>query len=47
MAHDIAEAACVFLLRPALAPEDMFPGIALENGYVKVDRSMATKPSGR
>ena len=41
-----AEVACVFLLRPALAPTDMFPGIAVENGYVKVDRAMATNLPG-
>ena len=40
------EVACVFLLRPALAPTDMFPGIAVENGYVKVDRAMATNLPG-
>ena len=41
-----ADVACVFLLRPALAPTDMFPGIEVENGYVKVDRSMATNLPG-
>ena len=41
-----ADVACVFLLRPALAPTDMFPGIGVENGYVKVDRSMATNLPG-
>ena len=41
-----AEAACVFLLRPALAPTDVFPGIAVENGYVQVDRNMATNLPG-
>ena len=41
-----AEVSCVFLLRPALAPTDVFPGIEVENGYVKADRSMATNLPG-
>ena len=41
-----AEVACVFLLRPALAPTDVFPEIAVENGYVRVDRTMATNLPG-
>ena len=41
-----AEVACVFLLRPTLAPTDVFPEIAVENGYVQVDRSMATNLPG-
>ena len=41
-----AEVACVFLLRPALAPTDLFPGIAVQTGYVQVDRSMATNLPG-
>ena len=41
-----AEIACVFLLRPALAPTDVFPEIAVENGYVQVDRAMATNLPG-
>ncbi len=40
------EAACIFLLRPALAPTDVFPGIGVENGYVLVDRTMATNLPG-
>lgn len=36
----------VFLLRPTMAPTDLFPGLALENGYVKVDRKMATNLPG-
>lgn len=28
----------VFLLRPTVAPTDLFPGLAVENGYVSVDR---------
>ena len=43
---ETAEAACVFLLRPTLAPTDVFPGIAVENGYVQVDRAMATNLPG-
>jgi len=41
-----AEAACVFILRPTIAPTDLFPGLALENGYVAVDRKMATSLPG-
>ncbi len=41
-----AEVDCVFLLRPALAPTDVFPEIGVENGYVQVDRSMATNLPG-
>ncbi|MBQ9493467.1 MAG: NAD(P)/FAD-dependent oxidoreductase [Oscillibacter sp.] len=37
---------CVFILRPALAPTDVFPAIALESGYVAVDRKMATNLPG-
>ncbi len=36
----------VFLLRPAVAPTDLFPGLAVENGYVAVDRKMATNLPG-
>ncbi|WP_295765512.1 NAD(P)/FAD-dependent oxidoreductase [uncultured Oscillibacter sp.] len=36
----------VFLLRPAMAPGDLFPGLALEGGYVAVDRAMATNLPG-
>ena len=43
---ETAEVACVFLLRPALAPTDVFPGIAVEDGYVAVDRKMATSLPG-
>ena len=41
-----AEVDCVFLLRPTLAPTDVFPEIGVENGYVKVDRSMASNLPG-
>ena len=37
---------CVFILRPALAPTDVFPNIAVENGYVAVNRKMATNLPG-
>ena len=43
---ETAEVACVFLLRPALAPTDVFPEIAVENGYVQVDRTMAANLPG-
>ena len=36
----------VFLLRPAMAPGDLFPGLAAEAGFVTVDRSMATNLPG-
>jgi thioredoxin reductase (NADPH) len=36
----------VFLLRPTMAPTDLFPGLAVENGYVTVDRKMATNLPG-
>ncbi|MDO4316272.1 MAG: NAD(P)/FAD-dependent oxidoreductase [Oscillospiraceae bacterium] len=36
----------VFLLRPAMAPADLFPGLTVENGYVAVDRKMATNLPG-
>ena len=36
----------VFLLRPTMAPADLFPGLAVENGYVEVDRRMATNLPG-
>ena len=35
-----------FLLRPAMAPGDLFPGLALEGGYVAVDREMRTNLPG-
>jgi thioredoxin reductase (NADPH) len=36
----------VFILRPAMAPTDLFPGLALEKGYVQVDRHMNTSLPG-
>jgi thioredoxin reductase (NADPH) len=36
----------VFLLRPTMAPTDLFPGLAVENGYVSVDRKMNTNLPG-
>lgn len=36
----------VFLLRPAMAPTDLFPALLVENGYVAVNRKMATNVSG-
>lgn len=41
-----AEAAGVFILRPTIAPTDLFPGLAVEDGYVSVDRRMATNLPG-
>lgn len=37
---------CVFLLRHAIPPTDLLPDLALEQGYVAVDRSMATNLPG-
>lgn len=36
----------VFILRSAMAPTDLFPELAVENGRVKVDRAMATNLPG-
>ena len=36
----------VFILRPAMAPADLFPGLALEDGYVTADRQMRTNLPG-
>ena len=36
----------VFLLRPTMAPTDVFPGLAVENGHVVVDAKMATNLPG-
>ena len=33
--------ACVFLLRPSVAPAELLPGLELEGGYIRVDRDMA------
>lgn len=38
--------ACVFILRESVAPVDLLPGLALEAGYVSVDRSMRTNLRG-
>lgn len=35
-----------FILREAMAPSDLMPGLAMEGGYVSVDRSMATNLPG-
>lgn len=37
---------CVFILRPTMAPTDLFPGLATDNGYVTVDRRMTTNLPG-
>lgn len=36
----------VFILRPAMAPTELFPGLAVEGGYVTVNRHMATNLPG-
>ena len=43
---ETVDAAGVFLLRPAMAPADLFPGLELDNGYVAVNRRMATNLPG-
>lgn len=35
-----------FILRSAMAPGDLMPSLQLENGYISVDRSMATNLPG-
>ena len=36
----------VFILRPTMAPTELFPGLAVEQGYVTGDRRMATNLPG-
>lgn len=36
----------VFLLREAIAPEKLMPGLLLNSGYIQVDRQMATNIPG-
>ena len=36
----------VFILRPSVAPADLLPGLVLDNGYIQVDRNMATSVPG-
>lgn len=36
----------VFVLRPTVAPTELFPGLTAETGYVTVDRQMATNLPG-
>ena len=43
---ETVECACVFLLRPAMAPTDIFPTLEVEGSFVKVDRKMATNIPG-
>lgn len=40
------ETACVFILRPSLAPSSLFPGLELEGNYIKVNRNMETSLPG-
>lgn len=40
------EAEGVFILRPTMAPTEIFPGLAVEQGYVTVDRQMRTNLPG-
>lgn len=43
---ETVEVACVFILRPTMAPTDLFPDLEVEGGYVTVDRHMATGLAG-
>jgi len=43
---ETVEAEGVFLLRPTMAPTDIFPALTVEDGYVTVDRRMATNLPG-
>ncbi len=43
---ETAKVDAVFLLRPTMAPGDLFPGLAMAGGYVAADRSMATNLPG-
>ena len=36
----------MFLLRETVAPAALFPGLALEGGYLRVDRDLATSLPG-
>ena len=36
----------VFVLRASLAPTDLLPSLETENGYIRVDRAMATSVEG-
>ena len=36
----------VFILRGSIAPDTLLPGLATENGFVTVDRQMATNLPG-
>ncbi len=43
---ETVEADCIFILRPSLAPSDLFRDIALKDGYVETDRDMSTNLPG-
>ncbi len=36
----------VFILRPSMAPADLLPGLAIQDGYLSVDQNMATNLPG-
>lgn len=40
------ETACVFVLRPTLSPASIFPGLAMDGNFIKVDRQMRTNLPG-
>ena len=43
---ETVECDCVFVLRPAMAPTDLFPMLEVEGSFVKVDRKMTTNLPG-
>lgn len=43
---EIIPADAVFVLRPAMAPDTLLPGLAMKDGWVVTDRSMATNLPG-
>ena len=40
------ETACIFILRPSLAPSSLFPGLELEGNFIRVNRDMETSLPG-
>ncbi|MCL1880517.1 MAG: FAD-dependent oxidoreductase [Actinomycetia bacterium] len=40
------DVAGVFILRPAIAPDALLPGLALDGAYIKVEKDMATSVKG-
>ncbi|MDT3844955.1 MAG: FAD-dependent oxidoreductase [Bacillota bacterium] len=40
------EVSCVFILRPSIAPNDLFPALELDGNFIRVDRFMKTNIDG-